>query len=288
MKYFLFLLFSFTFTVQVFASPFQLKGSYHFRNGEKHPVEFSLKWVEREGKLTGFYSDNRFTERTAVTGIATDNGRIFEIVLPSTDGDVKSFSLLTSSVGPSETGKSIPLQLVTRDAKGNPLSTAKFPAQYTEITPREEVQAQEARPCTDGFGQLSGYCGHYGGMLSEEFDSGGLCDFMTAKDVRLEIDNAANVIFHTEQPSDRHSSQDHLIGRLPSDAASRTVDLMSRHCRPLPGTNFPGDDCKRVNLIGSFSMRNGNPHFNGTYSIVDEKNERSCRYSMTMDRVDRI
>jgi hypothetical protein len=177
---------------------------------------------------------------------------------------------------------------VTRDRKGNPLSTKKFNAQFVDITSRSEAQAQEERPCSEGFGQMSGYCGRYGGMLTEEFDSGRVCDFLSRKDIRLEVDNEANVIFHTERPQERFASQDHLIGRIPSDTSSRTVDLMSRHCRPLPGTNFPGDDCKRINLIGTFTNRNGNPHFTGTYSIIDEKNDRSCRYSMTMDRVERI
>ncbi len=270
------------------AAPYQLKGAFFFRGSEKTPVNFNLRWVEKNGRLTGFYSDNRFTERSAVTGFATDHGRTFDIVLSQADGGVKSFSLLTSSAQSSETGKNIPLQIVTRDAKGNPLTSAKFEAQFTEITPRETAQAQEAEPCSEGFGQLAGFCGQYGGMVSEEFDSNRMCDLVTLKDVRLEVDNEANIIFHTQSPGDRSAREDHLIGRLPSDMSSRTVDLMSRHCRPLPGTTFPGEDCKRLNLIGTFTSRNGSPHFTGTYSIIDEKSDRSCRYSMTMDRVNRI
>ena len=275
-------------SLQAFAAPYQLKGSFFFRSDEKKPVNFNLRWVEKNGKVAGFYSDNRFTDRTAVTGFATDHGRTFDIVLSQAQGSVKAFSLLTSSADSSETGKNLPLQIVTRDSKGNPLATAKFKAQFTLITPRETIQAQEAAPCSEGFGQLAGYCGQYGGMVSEEFDSSKMCDFVTTKDVRLEVDNNANIILHTETPLDRNSSEDHLIGRIPSDTNSRSVDVMSRHCRPLPGTNFPGDDCKRINLIGTFTNRNGNPHFTGTYSIIDEKNDRSCRYSMTMDRVNRI
>ncbi len=275
-------------SLQAFAAPYQLKGSYFFRGGEKNPVNFNLRWVEKNGRVTGFYSDNRFTERSAVTGMASDHGRNFDIVLPQADGGVKSFSLLTSSAGSSETGKNVPLQLVSRDEKGNPLTTAKFEAQFTEITPRETAQAQEAQPCSEGFGELAGYCGQYGGMISEEFDSNKMCDFVTIKDVHLEMDNEANIIFHTVGPGDRRATEDHLIGRIPSGSSSRSVDIMSRHCRPLPGTNFPGDDCKRINLIGTFASRNGNPHFTGTYSIIDEKSDRSCRYSMTMDRVNRI
>lgn len=283
------LLASLVISLPVLSTTFKLKGSYHFRNGEKNPVSFNLRWVEKEGKITGFYSDNRFTDQALVTGVTTDNGRTFEIILPQANSGLKSFSLLTSSVTASDTGKQIPLQLVTRDVKGNPLTTAKFQAQFTEITSRSDsVQAQEARPCTEGFGEMAGYCGRYGGMVSEDFDSGRVCDFLTTKNLRLEVDNEANVIFHTDQPGERHVSQDHLIGRIPSDSSSRTVDLMSRHCRPLPGTNFPGDDCKRINLIGTFVKRNGNPHFTGTYSIIDEKNDRSCRYSMTFDRIERI
>lgn len=270
------------------ASPYQLKGSFFFKKGEKNPVSFSLRWIEKEGNITGLYTDDRFSQRAPVRGIVSDTGRTFEIVLPEEKGGVKSFSLLTASMDAAATGKQVPLQLVTRDMTGNPLSTARFTAQFTETQSASATQAQEERPCSEGFGEMAGYCGRYGGMVSEEYDSGRLCDFMSSKNVRLEVDNEANVIFHTEQPADRHASQDHLIGRIPSDSASRSVDIMSRHCRPLPGTNFPGDDCKRINLIGTFSSRNGNPHFTGTYSIIDEKNDRSCRYSMTMDRVERI
>jgi hypothetical protein len=270
------------------AAPYQLKGAYYFHQGDKNPVSFNLKWVEKDGKVTGLYSDNRFTDEALVKGRSSDTGRTFEIVLPVEKSGVKSFLLLTSSAGPKETGKSIPLQIVTRDMNGNPLQTARFEAQFSEQTSRSEAQAQEARPCTEGFGELSGFCGRYGGMLTEEYDSGKECDFVTEKNVRLEMDNEANVIFHTNHPQERYSSEDHLIGRIPSDTQTKTVDLMSRQCRPLPGTNFPGDDCKRLNLIGTFTSRNGHPHFNGTYSIIDEKNDKSCRYSMTMDLVDRI
>ena len=285
----IFTLASIIFSLAASAAPFQLKGKYFFRSGEKNPVSFNLRWVEKEGKISGFYSDNRFTDRAAVTGVTTDNGRTFEIILPQANAGLKSFSLLTSSVKSSETGKQIPLQLVTRDQSGTPLTTAKFEALFTEITPKEKsTEAQEVRPCTEGFGQIAGFCGRYGGMVTEEYDSGKLCDFLSTKNLRLEVDNQANVIFHTDQPDDRHSSQDHLMGRIPSDFPSRSVDIMSRHCRPLPGTNFPGDDCKRINLIGTFTTRDGNPHFIGTYSIIDEKNDRSCRYSMTFDRLERI
>ncbi|MFL5783069.1 MAG: hypothetical protein ACJ76H_00585 [Bacteriovoracaceae bacterium] len=287
MKFFFFLL-SFTLSSLVAAAPYQLKGSFYFRKGEKKPVDFNLRWVEKDGRVTGFYSDNRFTNRALVSGVASDNGRTFEILLPEVNGGVKSFSVLTASAGPSESGTKIPLQFVSRDMEGNPLSTARLEAQFTEMASRESAQAQEERPCRDGFGQLAGYCGQYGGMVSEEYDSGKLCDFLSSKNVRLELDNEANLIFHTDKPEEKHSSHDHLIGRVPSGPASRTVDIMSRYCRPLPGTNFPGDDCKRINLIGTFTQRNGTPHFTGTYSIIDEKNDRSCRYSMTFDRVNRI
>lgn len=272
-----------------FASPYQLKGSYFFRSGDKTPVTFNIRWVEKDGKVTGFYSDDRFAERATVDGLVTDNGRIFEIVLPREQNGVKTFSLLSSSAGPEKSGNSIPLQITSRDMSGNPLTSAKFNARFMQVVPGEQsAQAQEARPCTDGFGEMSGYCGRYGGMVSEEYDSARLCDFMSSKDLRLEVDNEANIIFHTSQPEDKHVTQDHLIGRIPSETPTRSVDIMSRHCRPLPGTTFPGDDCKRINLIGTFTNRNGTPHFTGTYTIIDEKNDKSCRYSMTLDRVERI
>ncbi len=279
-------------SLSVLASPLQLKGSYFFQRGEKKPVTFSLRWVEKNGQVTGFYSDNRFTNRSLVTGQSTDNGRTFEILLPQASNGVKSFSILTSSGVATQDEKEVSLQLVARDIGGTPLSIAKFDAQFSEIIPAASAavgkQAQEARPCSEGFGEMAGYCGVYGGMLSEESDTGKVCDLLSSNTARLELDNEANVIFHTETPSEKNSQQDHLIGRIPSGTESRNVDLMSRHCRPLQGTNFPGDDCKRINLIGTFSSKNGSPHFTGTYVIIDEKNDRSCRYSMTMDRVNRI
>lgn len=281
-------LFILSLPVMTLASPYQLKGSYFFRKNDKTPVNFNVRWVEKNGQLTGFYSDDRFAERAAVDGMVTDNGRMFEVVLPRETGGVKTLSFLTSSAGKESSGKSIPLQLVTRDMTGNPLTTAKFNAQFVEVISPETKQAQEARPCSEGFGEMAGYCGRYGGMVSELQDAGRMCDFMSSKDLRLEVDNEANIIFHTSQPDDRHVTQDHLVGRIPSETPTRSVDIMSRHCRPLPGTTFPGDDCKRINLVGTFTSQNGTPHFSGTYTIIDEKNDKSCRYSMTLDRVERI
>lgn len=276
--------------IPAWASTLQLRGAFFPKASEKKSVSFRLRWVEEDGKLTGFYSDDRFSQRAPVTGLVTDSGRTFEILLPRTQEGIKSFSLLSSSIGSRDTATTIPVELVARDERGNPLRSARFDAQFSVETPRpaRRLQAQEERPCTGGFGELSGYCGRYGGMISELQDSGQLCDFMTYKDVRLELDNEANVIFHTAQPDDKHFTQDHLIGRVPSETATRSVDLMSRHCRPLPGTNFPGDDCKRVNLVGVFTSRDGTPHFSGTYTIIDERTEKSCRYSLTLDRVQRI
>lgn len=286
---FLSVLFLSFFTTIASATPYKLEGSFFADKDQKAPVSFNLEWTEKEDQIAGFYSDNHFAPRAPVRGLVTEYGRTFEILLPNDKRGVKSISLLTASVGAKKTGTSIPLQMVTRDERGNPLKTARLSVQFMDITPRSDTrQAEEERPCGEGLGDLAGYCGRYGGMIAEEFDSARMCDFMTPKDVRLELDNEANVIFHVSQPGDKHMSQDHLIGRVPSSAPSRTVDLMSRHCRPLPGTNFPGEDCKRLNLIGTFSMRNGEPHFTGTYSIINEKNDRSCRYSMTLDRVETI
>lgn len=275
-----------------FASPYQLKGAYYFKSGDKTPVNFNVRWVEKDGQVTGFYSDDRFAERATVNGMVTDNGRMFEAVLPRENGGVKTLSFLTSSAGAESSGKSIPLQLVARDMTGNPLSTAKFNADFIQVispdTNSRTAQAEEERPCSDGFGEMAGYCGKYGGMISELKDDNKLCDFMGSKDLRVEVDNEANIIFHTAQPDDRHMSQDHLVGRIPSSTPTRSVDIMSRHCRPLPGTTFPGDDCKTVNLVGTFTNQSGTPHFTGTYTITDEKNDRSCQYSMTLDRVERI
>ncbi len=272
----------------LFAAPYQLKGSFFYKAGEKTPVSFNLRWVEQNGRAIGFYSDNRFTERSAMTGVVTDHGRTFEIVLARADRGVKSFSFLTSSAEAEAIGKNMPIQMVTRDDQGNPLSAAKFEAKLTEIKPQETAQAEEAPPCTEGFGQLEGVCGLYGGMVSEETDTNKMCELDTPQNLRLEVDNQANVILHTSAPGDRNGVNDHLIGRIPSDTESKSVDLMSRHCKPLSGTRFPGGNCKRLNLMGRFNSRNGTEHFIGTYSIIDEKTDRSCRYSMSMDLVNRI
>ena len=76
----------------------------------------------------------------------------------------------------------------------------------------------------------------------------------------------------------------HRVGRIFVDPNSTRIDLISRVCRPLNGTSFGGDDCKRLNLAGTFNIVKEGKHFSGRYTILDEKTNESCRYSLSMNQ----
>jgi len=149
-------------------------------------------------------------------------------------------------------------------------------------SPLETAQAQE-EPCVENFGQLEGFCGFYGGMVTEDQDIHGKCNLLNSDAVRLELSTNGDMRLLLGRNSQIVQTPIHFIGRVPVDPKSTAIDVMSRSCRALPGVNFPSDDCKRVNLVGSFQVERKRKHFKGGYFIFDEKTGEACKYGLAMD-----
>jgi hypothetical protein len=263
---------------------YQLRGSYKLESSKKRPVEFTLQWKEEKDKITGEYSDNFFIDKAEVTGAHGDLGRNFVVKLPSEKNGVKSITLLSSEVKGDKTGTTVPVSIVTRDIKGNPLTTTEGNSNF--VTLYSDAQKQEDNTCEDGFGALAGYCGVYEGMIAEDKDRRNKCNLLFTSAVRLELTNDQTLILHMGQVSELVDNPRHEIGRLPISPENRLIDVMSRACRPLQGINAPGDSCKQLNLVGKFTTRGTNKHFTGTYTIKQEGTNNFCQYTLSMDLPD--
>lgn len=266
------------------AQEYRLSGTYLIDKPSKAPVEFSLRWKQQEGQLQGEYSDDRYTEKTKAVGTIT-TGNNFSITLPTPNKGVKSITVLGPRLEKSDTGRTVPLTVVTRDIKGNPITTAEVNASFIALTEAQLTQAQEAGPdCVANFGELSNICGIYAGMISEESDPTRSCDLTNAPALRLEIDYLGEVRLHTNEVSEIVATPVHELGRLPANPSSTSIDILNRECRALPQAAFAPDNCKRLNLTGTFSRDEDAWHFVGSYLITDEKTNRSCRYRFSLDQ----
>lgn len=275
------LMFLFSFGALARAEQYALKGSYQLDSSVNKPVEYMLTWAEEEGKIEGSYSDNYFTKNAVVSGEDTKQGRNFKIVLPAVKRGVGSMTILTSDAGLQKAGTTIPVSIITRDAKGNPLTTTEVKGNLSQT--RIVAQKQEEE-CREGFGALAGFCGIYEGLIAENVDRQNKCNLLFADAVKLELDPAANLTLYLGPVEEIFTTPGHLIGRIPSNHASNRIDVMSRSCRNLPGVDSKNDFCKRLNLLGRFTVVGNRKHFNGTYTIYDEGTKNTCTYTLSMDQ----
>ncbi len=260
---------------------YQLKGSYKLQSTDKKPVQYTLRWKENKDKIEGEYSDDFFIDSIAVKALEGNPGRNFVVELPSIKNGVKSLTLLTSEVTSDRAGTSIPVSIITRDRRGNPLTTSKANSNFSTLN--MVAQKQEDTSCQDGFGALANYCGTYEGLVSEFQDKRNKCNLLFASVVRLELTQDQTLILHLGETNELVNIPYHVIGRLPSNPQSTAVDVMSRSCRPLQGVNVPGDSCKQSNLTGTFSIEGNRRHFSGAYSIKEEGTNNFCQYTLSMD-----
>lgn len=275
-------LLTFFFSFLAFGHEYQLKGSFEIEGSKQKPVLYVLQWSEEENQIRGKYSDNYFTDSAPVEGSVNNLGRLFKVELPEEEKGVKSIAILASEADLSDTATTLPVSVVTRDKKGNPLTTTGVPANFIGLT--QVAQLQEEAECGENFGELAGFCGIYAGVISEQFDPGDMCDLMTSTAVRLGLDDEGSVFLYLNRVNAILTPPAHHIGRLRAEPESTVVDILSRSCRPLPGIDFPGENCKILNLRGSFTSERGEQHFEGTYTILDEETELSCRYGLSMDK----
>ncbi len=267
------------------AKEFQLKGSFKLDTSDKRPIAFTMKWEEKNNFLKGTYQDDYFTKKGKVSGIKSNAGRTFTIILPENKKGVTSLTLLSSQVGTTLSGTTIPVSIITRDLRGNPLTNAEANSQFVEVSQRM-AQKQEEDLCREGLGALAGHCGIYQGLITEEVDRGNQCNLLFADAIRLELNSMGDLTLYLGEVNEVVSVPVHNISRIPSNPETTAIDVLGRSCRPLPGTTFPGDNCKRLHLIGRFTTEDVTRHFTGVYSIIDELTNNTCRYSLSLDRND--
>lgn len=263
--------------------PYELKGSYKLDSSNQKPVEYSLQWHEgRDGDIEGLYKDNYFTPSARARGEVSELGRSFYIELPGTVKGVSSLVLLTSKFGSNNAGTSQSVSVITRDTKGNPLTTAKAKSQFNW---RESMVAQKQEEnCIEGFGLLAGYCGLYAGMIAEESDLRNSCNLLFADAARLELTTDSTLVLHLGEPNELVEPASHNIGRLPANPQKDSIDVLSRVCGPMVGVKSDSTHCKVLHLTGRFFVQRGAKHFTGTYTISEEGSNKSCRYGLSMDK----
>jgi len=264
---------------------YELKGSLGINVSTKNNIEFSIKWSEKEGIVTGSYTDNFYTNSAAVKGVSGDLGRIFIVTLPEEAKGVRTISFLGPDLKGMKGSALIPISVILRDETGKPVSASTIEANLIGKTEKMVAQKQEEASCQEGFGELAGYCGVYTGMFSEEVDSNKKCNLLAFSATRLVLDENGELGLILGETSAIISNPVHRIGRILTNPGSERIDVLSRECRTLPGTTFSGDDCKRINLSGTFSKIRNIKHFSGDYLIINEKTNERCRYNLSMDQV---
>ena len=70
MKIFFILSFLFVMNARAQNEQYELKGSLGINVSTKNNIEFSLKWNEKEGLVSGSYTDNFYTNSAAVKGVS--------------------------------------------------------------------------------------------------------------------------------------------------------------------------------------------------------------------------
>jgi hypothetical protein len=273
------LLLSFIASAQTYR--YQLKGSFKLKSSSQKGVEYTLQWNEEDGKIKGEYSDNYFIDSAPVAGNQGDLGRNFIVKLPSQKKGVQSITLLVADVKMDKTGTSIPVSVVTRDRRGNPLTTTSTESNF--ITISTIAQKQESQDCHVNLGALGDFCGPYAGMITEDQDRRNKCNLLYADAVKLELNPDSSLVLRLGTGGNLVEEPIHQIGRLPVNPKSNAIDVMSRSCRALQGVNASSDTCKQLSLRGEFSKRGSDRHFRGTYSIKEEGTNTYCVYTLSMD-----
>lgn len=270
-------------SLSVLAETYSLQGSLGEDAATKKKISFTLSWDENDGKASGTYKDNFYANSAPVKGVTGELGRIFVVTFPKEVNGVRTISFLTSDIRGAKGSALIPVSVSLRDGNGTPVKTSSIEANLSGAQNTMVAQAQEEEPCQEGFGDLAGYCNSYAGMISEDTDTKSRCNLLAFNSARLRLENTGEVYLALGESSNIVEVPVHRIGRIFSNPTSMSIDLLSRTCRSLPGTTFPSDDCKRLSLTGVFSSVRKTRHFTGSYTISNEKNNESCRYSLSMD-----
>jgi hypothetical protein len=260
-----------------------LSGSFKYPGETPKLVSFSVNWFERHGIVRGIYSDNYFSKSEIVSGENGPNGAHLIVNFPTEKFGTKSLVFfLPHPISSKNLGQS--LGLVTRDQLGRvkdliSVNNIKFVNSFNT-----DIQMQEESECTRGFGEISGFCGLYAGLISETEDRRNMCNLLLNDAVKLELTKEGVLFLHFGEVNEILSSPGHLIGRIPFNPQKMSVDIMGRICEQMVGVKSSTDSCKIVHLKGKFSHEKEIKTFKGTYRISEEGTNKDCLYKLSLER----
>jgi hypothetical protein len=274
------LLFFVSFSAHAQEYQYQMDGSFSLNISDITPptVNFNISWNEVNGQIQGVYSDNYFVSSTEVTGSTLLQGKSFLVNFPIVTNGVRSIAMMAVGSGPGN----VPVTVTLRDTFGNPASYHNVNAIITR--PATAVDEDPVENCSVGFGDLTGYCGIYGGSINEVSDIYSRCRTIASTFTRLELATTLDVNLHLGYRDSLVGLPSHSLGSLPLSPITSEISITNRNCGPLPGTTFPGDGCQVLTLTGTFDEIIDTNQFSGTYVITDEVSNQSCTFNLTLER----
>jgi hypothetical protein len=262
---------------------FQLSGSFKYPGDVSKIVTFSLNWFERNGIVKGLYADNFFSGSEIVAGEDNPEGSHLIVIFPKEKFGTKSLVFFLPHPLNSKNLQR-PIALVMRDQVGHVKNYISINDSKLSSPSKSEIQLQEEDECSRGFGELSGLCGVYAGLVSEEEDRRNICNLLFADPVRLELTIEGTLFLHFGEVNEIISSPGHLIGRIPFNPQKKSIDVMNRICEQMIGVKSSTDICKIVHLKGVFSTELGNRIFKGSYRITEEGTNNTCLYKLSLEK----
>jgi len=282
------LLYYFSFISIIAANPShhgqsQLTGSYKYPGNTSKVISFSLNWFERNGIVKGLYVDNYFSGGEVVTGEDNPEGAHLFVTFSKEKFGTKSLVFfLPHPLNPKNLQN--PVSIVTRDQQGNVKNVISIQDLKFLNSSNTEIQLQEEDECSRGFGEISGHCGVYAGLVSEEEDRRNFCNLLFANALRLELTVEGSLYLHLGEVNEIVFSPGHLIGRIPFNPQKKSIDIMGRICEQMIGVKTSSDSCKIVHLKGIFSTELENKIFKGTYRISEEGTNKHCLYKLSLEK----
>lgn len=240
----LFLLSSWSAFAQTGIYQYQMDGTFQGRVPQdlrQVDVTFTLAWREINGRIEGTYRDNFFTNNTPVNGTSGMNGRIFSVNFPRINQGVSSLSITTNLTN--LMSGTAPIMIVMMDPSANSLSQYNVSAAVVVFSGAAPLESN----CDIGFGALTEYCGLYAGRLQEVSDTSNRCN-LPDYGFRMELNTDAKFNLYFYYSDSTVGIPEHELNSLPTPSLTPTVNLTTRHCGTLVGTNFDPNNCQALRL----------------------------------------
>lgn len=262
---------------------YRLEGTFSSDAEVPVTVNYSIFWNEAGSVMSGIYRDNYYSQNTpkVMSGTRTDDGAVFNVILPAEVTGVKALRFSTTTDSPMS--GSIPMSIVLTDDIGGTVDTADTFALMNIMPAALDAGGDDEESCTVGFGALTGYCGYFAGNINEILDSTNRCNLISGGNTRLELATDMFLRLHLNFIPGIPTTQIHNIGSLAPSPMTSSINIAGTTCGPLPGTTFL-PNCKEMNLSGSFSEQGANLVFTGTYSIRDQVTGETCTHTMILTR----